>query len=210
MALSGLMTSCLKCAQLDCGENGVCTEGVCVCDPGYFGENCDATTPCEANGFNCQNGGQCLDGSCLCPVNYYGTECETYCVNGFYNGDYCECHLGYEGDGCLDESRDKFIGTYSGNESCNTGNYSYEIAIQNGNNIVQLRIVGLYEVFAGPVWAELTDSVSFTIPYDEPDGNGVGISGSGQIDVANNQINMSYTISSGGNPDECTATFTRL
>lgn len=29
------------CKDVDCGENGTCVEGICVCDAGYSGANCE-------------------------------------------------------------------------------------------------------------------------------------------------------------------------
>jgi len=44
----------------DCGARGTCSNGACVCDPGYFGSRCQLSsivTPCSD--FSCQNGGVC-------------------------------------------------------------------------------------------------------------------------------------------------------
>ncbi len=32
------------CAEVECGENGQCTDGACVCNEGFEGEQCDALT----------------------------------------------------------------------------------------------------------------------------------------------------------------------
>ncbi|MDQ3192523.1 MAG: calcium-binding EGF-like domain-containing protein [Bacteroidota bacterium] len=64
---TGLMfaTSCKdECKDVDCGANGTCVEGVCDCNDGYEGDNCEAamnakfvgtynvTDPCTALGYS--------------------------------------------------------------------------------------------------------------------------------------------------------------
>ena len=38
-----------KCKKLDCGENGTCVEGTCVCEDGYEGGLCEETNNAKYN-----------------------------------------------------------------------------------------------------------------------------------------------------------------
>ncbi len=67
------------CAGIDCGDNGTCEEGICDCDPGYTGENCENTEdPC--NGFFCGEHGACVGGTCVCESDYEGDACEIHTI----------------------------------------------------------------------------------------------------------------------------------
>lgn len=88
LVLSLLVFSCGDpCDDIDCGPNGNCIDGSCLCDEGYSGVNCQINV---CDGIDCNNG-----------------NCDT--VTGM-----CDCLEGYEGTFCDTESRAKFIGSYSG------------------------------------------------------------------------------------------------
>ncbi|KTG32161.1 hypothetical protein cypCar_00021021 [Cyprinus carpio] len=95
-----------QCSSKPCSGNSTCVETggaggggfVCLCSPGYTGENCQLKKgPCSVNGSRCQNGGTCVNTSgfdsrsfCLCPPGFTGSVCEIEldvcepnpCVNG--------------------------------------------------------------------------------------------------------------------------------
>lgn len=63
------MVSCTvdECKDVDCGDNGTCLAGVCVCDLGYTGTNCD--TEERAAFIGTTN----LSGTVACPISGDGT-----------------------------------------------------------------------------------------------------------------------------------------
>ena len=80
------------CDDVNCGTNGTCDDGTCICEEGYSGANCE-TNICETT--------DCINGDCN-PIT-----------------GVCNCSEGYEGLACDTEIRAKYIGTYSGSlESC--------------------------------------------------------------------------------------------
>lgn len=204
-----LLSSCVKCLSLDCGENGNCTEGICVCDPGYYGENCHRSDSCYTRQLDCKHNGTCLDGQCECQNDYFGLECETLCANGSYENDTCVCDLGYEGETCEDLIRDRYLGNYNASESCTNGNYTYTINIQADVGPTNILIHNMYDLFVNPVPARIIDFDSIVIDYIEPDfDKNEGISGSGAL--YNGQIHLQYTVSDGQSSNICTGTFNKL
>src|SRR4051812_10777864 len=69
----------------------------------------------ECKDVVCQNGGTCIGGNCSCPTGYEGTNCET-------------------------RSRDKFVGTYLGSETCSTGSDTYSVILAANSNAIQLTL----------------------------------------------------------------------
>ena len=78
--------------------------------------SCDPD-PCKD--IICANGGTCTDGNCTCPSGYEGTLCETL-------------------------SRDKFIGVFSGTETCTVGTDAYSITVTANSDKVKFNIQNLY------------------------------------------------------------------
>lgn len=79
------------CAGVDCGDNGTCVEGICVCEDGYSGVSCEFFDPCFS--VDCGNNGTCLGGSCDCEVGYYGDHCELLIQDRFvgtWSGPGCD------------------------------------------------------------------------------------------------------------------------
>ena len=61
---------------------------VCVCDPGFYGENCSGICP-GGKGRACNNHGVCdvVTGKCLCELNWQGNENCTTCSTGWAGTD---------------------------------------------------------------------------------------------------------------------------
>lgn len=91
LSLSMLVLDSCKdaCEDINCGVNGTCLDGICNCDAGYSGTNCEVNV-CDS--IDCGANGSCdtTTGACI-------------------------CNDGYEGDNCDTESRAKYYGTFTGN-----------------------------------------------------------------------------------------------
>ena len=84
----------------------------------------------------CANGGVCTDGKCVCPSGYEGNYCET--VN-----------------------RDRYLGSWNVAEKGTiTNEAQYTISVEKGDNILELRIKNLRNLFTQDVhgWVK-TDTV---------------------------------------------------
>ncbi|XP_065829855.1 uncharacterized protein [Oscarella lobularis] len=107
----------------DCSHHGRCTSSqTCVCDPGYYGNDCSSSnfdTLQDCASQPCQNNGQCKpktsgDGyTCNCLKGTSGSHCEhnadecasSPCQNGGTCTDHigrfsCACRTGYNGTRC--------------------------------------------------------------------------------------------------------------
>lgn len=75
----------VECIPGKCGEHGQCdtNTGLCACDEGFSGAECDRT--CDPG--TCGTHGQCVANplmddiafSCTCDANHYGSDCESTC-----------------------------------------------------------------------------------------------------------------------------------
>lgn len=189
VALLGAMTfgvtSCTdECKDVVCENNGTCVEGVCDCPEGFSGTTCEIEDKCITQDVECLNEGTCMDGL-------------------------CDCAEGYEGDDCGTEERAKFISTYSVSEVCGSGSDSYQSTISTSSTeVTTILISNVYNLFDNNVVATVTDS-DITISNQDPDNDGVTISGSGSINDAGTIVTITFTISDGTNTDSCTATYTK-
>lgn len=110
------------CDDIDCGVNGTCVDGTCVCESGWSGVNCE-TSFCQS--IDCGPNGSCNPATqaCDCNEGYSGINCEVNVCdavdcgpNGTCNtttGE-CSCDEGYEGPNCEIEIREKYVGIYQG------------------------------------------------------------------------------------------------
>ncbi|HNB81048.1 MAG TPA: hypothetical protein PLP34_00770 [Chitinophagaceae bacterium] len=139
--------------------------------------SCDPD-PCED--IVCANGGTCTDGTCACPAGYEGTLCETL-------------------------SRTKFLGVFTGNETCTLGTDTYSITCTANSDDTKFNIQNLYNQSSVTAIASANGN-AFTIPSQTVMAGTVAV-GSGTI--SGNTITVTYTISDGTNTNTCTFTGTK-
>ncbi len=130
----------------------------------------------------CQNGGTCnsTDGSCSCATGYEGTTCGTL-------------------------SRDKFVGVYTGTETCTVGSDNYTLTLTANSDAIKLTLTNLYnEGFTATCTMTGTNTFSFT--GSNTTTTTVDYSGTGTL--TDNTITIAYTIS-GATTNTCTFTGTK-
>ena len=129
----------------------------------------------------CNNGGTCneTDGSCNCPVGYEGSNCETL-------------------------SRTKFLGVFSGNETCTVGTDTYAITCSANADDLKFNIQNLYNQSLTAIAS--ANGNAFTIPNQTV---GASITASGSGTITGNNITVTYTISDGVTSNTCTFTGTK-
>lgn len=171
---------------LDCG-NGVEANGVCVCDPGYVGTQCDSIA------------------------------CDPLCQNGTCDNGICRCENGWAGDDCgnwVGEISPTYVGDYSLDETCSCGGQrTYNVSIRlNIDQEDAIEIDSLHgggnpcDQGAGSVFTWVTqDSFSFVTVL----GAGL-VRGSGTRNTQGDQIDITYVAEyPAQTPDTCTAVLTK-
>src|SRR5690606_9067709 len=175
-------SSCKKevdpCENVTCINGGVCHEGTCNCPTGYSGVNCQIVDPCV--NVNCQNGGVCNNGTCNCPTSYEGTTCQT-------------------------PARDKFLGSYSGSETCDSGPWSYNISLSISSNINEIIIGNLYGIGFN-VTGTLVSNTTINIPQQALGSYQV----SGTATISANFMIVVFTVVDGWQLDTSMATFINM
>lgn len=117
----------------------------------------------ECKDVVCQNGGTCSEGKCTCATGYEGTNCET-------------------------KSRDKFVGTYTGAESCTTGTDNYSITLAANSDALKLTMTNLYNDNITAICSmAATDSFSFS-------GTAGGATFTGTGRLVTNTLTVRYTL----------------
>lgn len=93
--------------QYDCGQNGKCSNGLCICEIGWVGLNCSKKITCEkVNNCTDINKGVCIEeNKCLCFDGFGGADCsaKASCANlnncsnnGICSADsLCTCNPGW-------------------------------------------------------------------------------------------------------------------
>ncbi|XP_078491252.1 uncharacterized protein gla2 isoform X2 [Ciona intestinalis] len=142
------------CEYSPCPINATCVglrhQYICVCPPGYRGDNCDVPgndsdvteqVQCELN--PCLNEARCIfydnTTTCLCREGYNGTHCDVmidYCVSSpCINGGeciaspgsfYCNCRQGFHGSFCENDIDECAFGLCRHNATCNNTIGSFE------------------------------------------------------------------------------------
>ena len=101
-----------------------------------------------------------------------------------------------------------FLGDFQVGEECGTGSYSYSSAISEGSASDEIAISNFYEVFSNNVIAT-ADGYDITIEYQEPDGDGIFVEGTGSMNEDEDEITLSYTVSNSSTADTCTGVWVR-
>lgn len=171
------------CKDVDCGLDGQCVDGDCVCPDGFGGADCStdycATLVCDATGGD----ELAVEGGCDCV-----------------------CNAGYEGADCATEQREKFIATYNVNESCTSGNFTYAITGTTSSADVTTIILTNFGDYNVNVTATVNaNGTSITIPSQTVGGG--TFSGSGQL--SGSILTITYTVTAGTSTDTCTMTCTK-
>ncbi len=107
------------------------------------------------------------------------------------------CDLGYEGDHCTTPVRDKFIGTFSGSQTCSAATDTFSIEIgEVAGDVTKIKIYNIYNVGVNTIGTVLANG-SVTIA---PQALGVGGNISGDI-TASGKIRINYLVTVTGLPD---------
>lgn len=128
------------------------------------------------------------------------------CGKGILNSDcICVCDIGYEGAGCDTETRTKFLGIYGYSENCSpSGASAYAITIATSTSAInKINIINIYN--SGLTVTATVSGTSLTIasqPFST-----LTISGSGSINA--NTLSLTYKVTDGINPDNCSGTGTK-
>lgn len=134
------------------------------------------------------------------------------CVNGTCAEGDCDCEEGWEAADCTTEKREKFLGTYTGNEICDTlGNLdSYTIGIEVGTGSVSNLNIDNFANFDVDVMATVNDDgLSFIIPNQSVSygpNTSYTFSGSGQKNGSTITVNYTVIINGTGVSDGCVYT----
>jgi len=113
-----------------------------------------------------------------------------------------------EDDGSCTYDRDAFIGSFSSQEACNSGNFSYTMTIANSSTSKAAIILNNLGDFGQAVTGTVTGT-SLTIASQTitVQGTAVTISGTGALN--GNTLTINYTASVAGVADSCTITAIR-
>ena len=89
LSLIGLILgvgACKKdlCANINCGTNGHCDDGVCICDSGYSGTHCEVFDSCY--NVSCGVHGHCVSGTCVCDSGWAGQNCNEIACHYSHTG----------------------------------------------------------------------------------------------------------------------------
>lgn len=210
--------------NITCQNGGTCSNGACNCPVGYSGADCSVSAPCS--GVSCQNGGTCVNGTCNCPTGYSGANCEiddlcvnlnVNCLNGgvCINGR-CNCPSGVIGDSCDTILRNYFIGYWDVPDTCSASGNSIAYTVT-----ILASTTALGDVTLSNMWNYFTNDVngyvlgdSITIPFQQPDNDGVTIEGVGVIEMqpTDTLMRFQYTVTDPNNAwqvDNCAATWNK-
>ncbi|MEO0404537.1 MAG: hypothetical protein AAF193_06665, partial [Bacteroidota bacterium] len=96
--------------------------------------------------------------------------------------------------------REKFLGTYNTNESCDSGTYTYTLSVSTSSTGEDQIVINNFAGLNVSVRATVNGQ---NLTYNDTQ-QGITITGSGSI--AGSTMTLIYTGSSGGQTESCTAT----
>ena len=202
-----LLQNCSEpCDDVDCGENGTCVEGICNCDTGYSGANCQVNV-CDS--VDCGENGTCdlSSGACLCDEGYEGERCETEFREKYYGtfiGDMVPCIPGIISSFIPDDIKTSLEMTSIELTSSDQGIFFVNLTI--GSELIGFEIdVDLNaEEFIVPFVEEEIDISGLTATVS---GDGTGRI----VDTNNIQLELELKVKSGfiEADSECTVQFTK-
>lgn len=99
----------------------------------------------------------------------------------------------------------RFVGTFSGTETCTSGNDAYSITITASANEYFILVANLYNAGSTFVVSASVSQNQLTIANQIVEG--VTVSGSGTLN--GNALTITYTLSLNGNSDTCTLNATK-
>ncbi len=117
------------------------------------------------------------------------------------------CDSGYEGDDCKTETRAKFIGQFTGPETCTIGNDNYTITVgRSSTDALKITFANVYN--QGFTAVATVDGSSFTVETQSI-ATDVTVSGTGTL--SGNTLTFTYTVVTVGSASNtCTFTGTKL
>lgn len=127
----------------------------------------------ECKDVVCLNGGNCVSGTCQCPTGYEGSTCEVL-------------------------TRDKFIGTYVGTETCSIGSDNYTMTVTTNSNNIMITLTNLYNQ-GFTALGTVSGANTFTLSGSQ---GTTSYTGTGTLN--GNQITVQYSITSPIANNTCT------
>ncbi len=184
-------------------------------------EGCDLIT--------CDNGGECVVdqfgvAECECPTGYYGNNCELLecsiieCPpNSTCEDDgqgTCNCNPGYEPNydadgnaiGCETVTRNKYLGTYIGEDICTeTGTNTYQAIISAHPSNLDQFLIENFGAYGFNVYAQIESETQFSIPSQDIGELRFSSTTLGTINEALGTVSIAYQVSfiSDGEGEEC-------
>lgn len=127
--------------------------------------------------------GTCNNGVCSCVNPYFGTHCDSLL-----------CNLGYEGNLCQTECRNKYSGLFSGSETDSTGTLSYNIRFDSVmNDVTKIKVLNTYNASI-TINGTFRQNCSINI-----DTQAIGVGQIyGSVTIIGGKISYQYFLSTGG------------
>ena len=122
-----------------------------------------------------------------------------------------DCEIGYEGSDCKTLSREKFMGSWQGQDICNSGTYNYTLQVSPSGTNAVTAIVSNPGGFGTAVTISGTVTSSNTVSFTNQDVGGLRTLSGTMTHNGGNNMSFNYTVTpSVGSSDACSGTFTKL